>query len=76
MVIKLSNCEWVLLNEIEELKLTQPHVAQTYAFAIDSGKDIDWQKVNDAIINRWSLSGLERVKKMAWEMLENKEEPE
>ena len=36
--------------------------------AEDAGREkIDWEKVNTAIINRWSISGLEYIKKRAWE---------
>jgi hypothetical protein len=36
------------------------------------GNDIDWDKINKAIINRWSMSGLRRVKEMAWSILKGK----
>ena len=29
-------------------------------------RSIDWRKVNRAILNRWSVSGLNYIKKLAW----------
>lgn len=45
---------------------TQRQVAQTYALGLHSSDETDWAKVNRAIIDRWSVSGLERIKNMAW----------
>ena len=66
--IELSNCEWVLLNEIGMKEVKQKSVAMTYALALHSSERgrIDWQKVNRAIIDRWSISGLAHIKKLAW----------
>jgi hypothetical protein len=33
------------------------------------GNEINWTKVNRAIIDRWSRSGLERIKSAAWKKL-------
>jgi hypothetical protein len=33
------------------------------------GNEIDWTKINNSIINRWSKSGLERIKSAAWKEL-------
>ena len=61
-----------ILNEIAA-GATQPMVAKTYSLALRSeaaGQDTpDWTRINRAIITRWSMSGLERVKKMAWREL-------
>ena len=45
---------------------TQKQIAQSYALALRSSWPTDWPKVNKLIIDRWSASGLERIKKMAW----------
>ncbi len=63
-----------LLEEINILKLNQSSVARTYSLAIQAG-DTDWQAVNEAIINRWSVAGLNRVKQMAWRHLETSQPP-
>lgn len=72
MQIELMACEMVLLQEIAEPKITQKSLAMTYAMAICSSDQPDWSKVNNAIIARWSRSGLERVKKAAWKLIESK----
>jgi len=68
LTIELSNCESTLLSEIGIKQLHQRDIAQTYALAMASSEcdSIDWAKVNRAIIERWSRSGLVRVKEMAW----------
>ncbi|QDU11298.1 hypothetical protein [Gimesia aquarii] len=57
--------EMVIENEIKQ-KCTQRQIAMTYALALKSDYPTDWKKVNSMIIERWSVSGLERIKKMAW----------
>lgn len=71
MTITVSLCRptQTILNELKHPEITQKSVALTYALAIRSREDTDWEKVNQAIIARWSLSGLERVKKMAWKIV-------
>ena len=66
MRIELANTTNTLLYEIKELRLVQKSVAQTYALALRSSEDTDWGKVNRAIMVRWSRSGLNRIKKLAW----------
>ena len=68
---ELMCCEKVILEEIQVHKFTQRQVAKTYHLAMrseDAGVDnrIDWKRINEAIVRRWSVSGLERVKTMAW----------
>ena len=41
-------------------------IAQTYALGIKSSGHTDWAAVNSLIIERWSVSGLEYIKKLAW----------
>lgn len=60
----------VLLAEIADKRMKQPDVAITYALAIKDGSFDDWETVNKAIIERWSRSGLEKIKKMAWKKLQ------
>lgn len=68
-MFELCDCENTLLREIRDKAFKQKSIAMTYALAMRSSemKDglIDWAKVNQAIIGRWSNSGLERIKKMA-----------
>lgn len=67
MKMELCNCTETLLTEIANKKLLQEDIALTYAFALESSEKPDWRAVNLAIMTRWSRSGLERVKRMAWQ---------
>lgn len=64
---ELACCTEVLLNEIAHKELTQKDIAMTYGLALRSSHPTDWPDVNRAIIERWSLSGLKRIKKAAWD---------
>ena len=66
MKIELMDCTNVLLREIADKRFKQRIVAKTCALALRSSYPTDWPVVNDAIIKRWSMSGLERIKAMAW----------
>lgn len=56
--------------------LPQNDIALTYALAIKShaqGEDVpDWTKINGAILEKWKMSGLERIKKRAFDILNGK----
>jgi hypothetical protein len=77
--INLVCCTQVLLQDIATKQATQKDIALTYAMAIKSkhegADDFDWQPINEAIIARWSMSGLERIKKRAWDILAGKVKP-
>lgn len=79
MSMNLICCSQVLLREIAEKQLKQKDIALTYAMAIKSkhegADDFDWQPINQAIIARWSMSGLERIKKRAMDILAGKIQP-
>lgn len=66
MRIELCNCTSVLLEEIGNPKMYRKDVAQTYALALKSSEDVDWKRVNEAIIERWSTSALVYIKELAW----------
>jgi hypothetical protein len=70
MIIRMRDCEAVLLEECRNPKIKRNAIAITYRLAMDTERDgmekIDWQKVNTAIINRWSGSGLQYIKERAW----------
>jgi len=72
-MIELANCTNTLLNTIAMSKAKQKDIAIIYAMALCSSESVDWKKVNNAIITRWSRSGLERIKKLAWRTLPNEE---
>lgn len=71
--IYLCDCENVLLREIQDKAFKQKDIANTYALSIiseqKSDEEIDWKKVNKAIIERWSKSGLNCIKEMAWKII-------
>ncbi len=66
MHIELAGCEGLLLREIADSNCKQRDIAQTYALALRSSDKPNWSIVNRAIVERWSHSGLEHIKKMAW----------
>jgi hypothetical protein len=64
-----------ILLEIFSKEFKQKDIARSYALAIKSeseGRTVDWTKINGAILSRWSMSGLERIKKLAWDILAGK----
>lgn len=77
--INLVGCTDVILEELACKQSTQKDIAFTYAMAIKSkaqGADTpDWPMINKAILARWSMSGLERVKKRALDILSGKIDP-
>lgn len=79
MQINLVCCTQVILQDLRAKECTQKDVALTYAMAIKSqaqGADIpDWLAINTAILSRWKMSGLERIKKRAFDILSGKVRP-
>lgn len=76
--IYLMDCARVIEDEIAA-GLTQTDIAKTYALAMISAAHgawkSDWPRVNRAILDRWSMAGLERIKKLAHKALEHKAMP-
>jgi hypothetical protein len=63
----LMDPERCLLDEIADKRMTRDDVAVTYAFALRGDHEqVDWAKVNLAIIERWSLNALRYIKREAW----------
>ncbi len=77
--INLVCCTQVILQDLTVPKITQKDVAITYAMAIKSAAQKadapDWKTINEAIIAKWSMSGLERIKKRAFDILSGKDKP-
>ncbi len=69
--MELADCTNVIIRECAIPEVTQSHVAMTYAMALVSTWPTDWKAVNAAIVKRWPKD-LERVKKMAWKIVEDK----
>lgn len=61
----LRNCEKTLLDEIADKRFKRLDIAKTYHLALKSGERVNWVVVNHKIIERWSRSGLEWIKKQA-----------
>lgn len=55
---------WIM-NEIEGRAFTRADVAKTYAILIEK-RHQDWKPINEAILKRWSKSGLRWIKIEAW----------
>ena len=64
MEFEIACVETVIKNEIEN-GCNQKQIAQTYELALRSSWPTDWKAVNLMIINRWSSSGLHKIKRMA-----------
>ena len=79
MAIYMTCCTFVLVNEIENLRLPQKDVALTFAAALRSeaaGVDkVDWAKVGEAAMRRWKPSGWLRVKRIGWAIADGKIKP-
>lgn len=58
--------EEVIIREIQDKKFNQKDIAKTMAIILRQGSDVDWKRINAAIVNRWSKAGLNRIKEMAW----------
>lgn len=63
--VEMLFCEATILNEISHKECKRKDIALTYYFCMVSKEDINYTKVNKAIIDRWSFSGLEYIKKEA-----------
>lgn len=62
-----------LIRLAADESVTRDNIAHFYAFCIASkapGDDPEWGEINQAIMDRWSRSGLIYIKKMAWGIVE------
>ena len=70
----LLDCTAVVLSEVAQ-GMPQKTVAVTYALALRSAAagcdNPDWASINRAILARWSFSGLNQVKKLAWKLAQD-----
>lgn len=63
-----------ILNAIKDKKNKQSDIANLYSQLIPVRNIVNWRKINRAIQDRWiGKSALERVKIMAWRVLEGLE---
>lgn len=68
--VELADPEGTLLREIADPQLTRDDVAMSYAMAMRGTEQVDWPKVNRAILERWSMAGLKYVKTEAWKLVQ------
>ncbi len=68
----MVDCEDTMLSALKAPELTRDIIALTYAFALRSSEDVDFGKVNRAIMDRWSVAGLEYIKRKAWKLVDEK----
>lgn len=77
--INLMCCTATIMQDVGAAQATQKDVALTYAMSIKSqayGADKpDWPTINKAIIARWNMKALERIKKRAFDILAGKVQP-
>ena len=76
--IYLSNPEWQIEQEVANKTLKRKDVALTYALAImhPDQKSRDWARMNNAILSRWSKSGLIYIKTLAWRKVQERRHSE
>ncbi len=78
ITISLVCCTQVIQQEVTN-GCTRKDIALTYAMALTSqsrGADRpDWAAINGAILSRYKMSGLEWIKKRAWDILARKIDP-
>jgi hypothetical protein len=59
-----------IMREIADPRMTRDDVALTYAFGLRQDpkgmNEMDWKRVNDAILARWSMNALRYIKERAW----------
>lgn len=65
MKFEIACVEDVIENEIKQGS-PQKSIAMTYALALRSSWPTDWERVNKAIIAKWGIKALQRIKTMAW----------
>ena len=73
MQIQMVDPQQVILEEIADGRLTRDDVALTYAIAIRQKSEMDWPRVNAAILERWSMDALFYIKRKAWAVVEGRD---
>lgn len=71
--VRLADPQAQLITEIADPATTIKSLTLTYAFALLDQDAVEWPVVNRAIIERWSASALDRVKKNAWRMVRDRQ---
>jgi hypothetical protein len=71
-LLELADCTNTLLNEISRKETTRESLASTYGLAIISSEEVDFKRVNAAIIERWSEYALNYIITKAWKMIDER----
>lgn len=71
MNAKIVGAEEIIMCEIADETTKRDNVALSYALGIASDEDIDYGKINRAIVARWSFSALDYIKRKAWKIIES-----
>lgn len=78
MNVYLVCCTQVICNEVRR-GVTQKDIAVTYAMALRSAAakadDPDWKTINEAIIEKWNVKALSRIKERAWAIADGRTKP-
>jgi len=75
MSMELADPQGQLFAEIGDPAFKIKDVTLTYAMALCSSMapGLDWPRINSAIMNRWSVNALDRIKRDAWRLVKEKE---
>lgn len=63
--VEMRDCQATILTEIASPEVKQMSIAKTYWFCLRTSEKLDFGVINKAIIARWSIGGLNRIKKLA-----------
>ncbi len=66
ITVCMHNPQRHILMEISDKAFNRKSVASTYAWCMRQRGECDFKIINRAILGRWSPSGLEYIKKLAW----------
>ncbi len=69
MYAALVDPQGQLLRDIADKRMTRDDIILTYALALRTMGEVDWPKVNHAIIDRWSIAALRYIKDGAWRLV-------
>ena len=73
--MELADPQGQLFAEIRDPAFKVKDVTLTYAMALCSSyaPDLDWPRINRAIVYRWSVRTLDKIKRDAWRLVKEKE---
>ena len=70
--VTMLDVEELALREIADKRCNRNTVALTLAFGLRQNDKLDWKKLNEAMIARWSRSGREYIMNRAWGLVEGR----